>query len=122
MKGTNLTKLVIKLEHTGWVHMCYVPSELYQAWKEQTQTTFCDWGDTLTRWVKEDFNADVQAGTVLGFNEVKMLVKKHYKDTYPDVYLDQPTDRQGWLRVWVIKKMKEELELNGEQSIKNTDE
>lgn len=121
MEGTNLTKLVIKLEN-GWAHMCYVPSELYQAWKDKTQTTFCDWNETLTHWVKEDFNKAIQVETVTEFKELKTLVKEYYRVTYPDVYLDQPTDRQGWLRVWVIKKMKEELELNGEQSIKNTDE
>ena len=46
---------------------------------------------------------------------LKGLVKNFYKRAHPELYIDSPTDRQGWLRVWLTKKIKEELKIYGEQ-------
>ncbi len=120
MKETNaLTKILIKIfdketNSNRWVHLCYVPETLYEMYKTQMSEHLLGLNDTLSRWLKEDFDVDVSVTDTLGLETMKSLVKEYYKETYPEIYLEQSTDRQGWLRVWIVKKMREELGIDGE--------
>ena len=120
MKETRaLTKLLIKIfdkdsNSNKWVHLCYVPETLYEMYRTQLPDHVLSFNETLSKWVKEDFDVNVSVTDALGLETMKSLVKEYYKETYPEVYLEQSTDRQGWLRVWIVRKMKEDLEIDGE--------
>ena len=119
MEGNNLTKVLIKVfddksNSNKWIHLCYIPEQLYEAYKLQKPDDLMNLNSTLSRWVKEDFNKDLSVMSAMELETMKTLVKSFYKETYPDVYLEQTTDRQGWLRVWIVKKMKEDIGINGE--------
>lgn len=119
MDVNKTTKLLIKIvdKETGqnkWIHFCYIPETLYELYRGQKQEEATNFNSTLSRWVKEDFNKELSVNTAEELEELKNLVKDYYKEKYPEVYLEQSTDRQGWLRVWISKKIREELGINGE--------
>ena len=120
MEGTNqnLSKILIKvLDDAGnskWVHLCYIPEVLYEQYKTLRAQDIADLNQTIVRWVKADFDQDIQLFTITDLDQVKSLVKNHYKNTYPDVYLEQSTDRQGWLRVRITRNMRKDLGIDGE--------
>ena len=116
MNAGNLTKLLIKISHEDaakWTHLCYIPEEIYNLYKENHAENLSDMNATLSRWALEDFNKTMAMTTLEEFEELKGLIRDFCKETYPDIYLEQSTDRQGWLRVWVTKKMKEDMEKDG---------
>ena len=111
-----MTKLLLKLheeQSSKWVHLCYLPEQLYKDYSEKKPQELADLNGTLARWAKEDFNQDIAVSTQEDLDTLKSLIKNYCKETYPDVYLEQSTDRQGWLRVWIGKKMREDLEIDG---------
>ena len=115
----NLSKIVVKTVNKEdnsykWVHFCYIPEELLTQYKERFPEAVKDFNLTLSRWCKTDFGKDLEIGSQSSFEELKGLIKAQYKEKYPELYLDQSTDRQGWLRVWVSTKMMEDLQNNGE--------
>ena len=117
--GTEFAKLLLKVidDRTGhgkWLHLCYIPEDLFNEYKKNRPQDVGNMNGTLSRWAKEDFGRDIFVNTVSELETLKVLVRDYCKEAYPEVYLDQSTDRQGWLRVWISKKMKEELENNGE--------
>ena len=120
MEGTSaLIKVLIKLHNdqdntNKWVHLCYIPKELYDVYTTTKSQEFINLNETLSRWAKEDFEEEFSIITAEDLDKLKSLIKEFCKNTYPDVYLEQSTDRQGWLRVWISKKMKEDLGINGE--------
>lgn len=120
IKGNALTKILIKIQDeetntSKWIHLCYIPDNLYRMYKEQhPEQLMINLNGVLSRWIKEDFGKDLKITTAAELDTMKSLIKGYYKETYPDVYLEQSTDRQGWLRVWIVKKIKEELGIDGE--------
>lgn len=117
MEDNRLTKILIKISEGNtnkWIHLCYIPESLYEAYRTQLPDHLLNLNETLSKWAKEDFDVDLAVTEAEGLETLKSLVKEHYKQAYPDVYLEQTTDRQGWLRVWIVKKMKEDLGINGE--------
>ena len=122
MLGSNrnkLAKILIKLLVNDtdnvykWVHLCYLPKKLYEQYSKEKHEDVVNLNKTLSRWATQDFDKEVSVITQKDLENLKELVKDYCKEAYPDVYLEQSTDRQGWLRVWISKKMKEELEANG---------
>ena len=109
-------KLLIKIEDLSqdvpkskWVHLCYVSTEACREYKEKKPEEYANLNATIARWTKEDFGEELYVATAEDLENLKTLVKNYCKEAYPEVYLDQTTDRQGWLRVWLNKKMKEDL-------------
>lgn len=94
-----------------WVHLCYVPEELCRTYKEEKPEDFYNLNATLARWAKADFGEELSVEKVEDLDTLKSLIREFCKKVYPDIYLEQATDRQGWLRVWVTKKMKEDLQV-----------
>lgn len=120
MKETNaLTKILIKIfdkesNTNKWVHLCYVPETLYEMYRTQLPDHLLGLNTTLSEWIKRDFDVDLDITNNEELETMKGLIKNHYKETYPDIYLEQSTDRQGWLRVWIVRKMREDLGIDGE--------
>lgn len=112
----NLSAVKIKVidDSTGeyaWVHMCYVGTDVYLRFLKTLDCSRKEVADYVCKWLKQDFNYKT---TMTHSNDIlilKSLVRDFYKKAYPSLFLDTgKSDRQGWLRVWVTKKMEEELE------------
>lgn len=111
-------KILLKITDTEtktsrWIHLCYADETVYNDYILQNPDSSY-MNEVLSRWCKEDFNQDLSMNSIEDVATLKGLVKELYREKYPEVYRDSDTDRQGWLRLWVTSKMKEELD--GKQS------
>jgi hypothetical protein len=111
----NLQKIQIKILRDGkenWVHFCYVPLDIKDKFDKivnhDNRKSYSDW---IINWVKLDYNIIIETWGDLDY--AKMMIKKDYKKLYPEVFLDNPTDNQGWTRVWFTNHIKKELEKYG---------
>lgn len=95
-----------------WVHFCYIPAELKEEFDEKVNEYNMPLGTWVTKWANEDFEiVDIENPDTLDLLRDK--IKEKYKHTYPDIYRESATDAQGWLRVWVIQHMREEVDMSG---------
>lgn len=99
-------------EEFHWIHFCYVDDELYKKFIAIHEDGI-SLNDLLARWCKKDFNIDSKMDKLEDVSQLKNLIKDVYKERYPELFRDSRTDRQGWTRIWVMEKMREEIELNG---------
>lgn len=116
----DLEKMLIKVvneenDKPEWTHLSYVDSKLYTRLMDEKHLETSDLNDLLSRWAKEDFNASLSMSSKNDILILKHLVKDFYKRAHPELYIDSPTDRQGWLRVWLTRKIKEELNIYGQE-------
>lgn len=117
---SELTKVLIKVvnekhDRTEWTHISYIDSSLYKNFLNSKYIATFEMNDYLSRWAKEDFNVSIPMSSKNDIQVLKELVKNFYKRAHPELYIESATDRQGWFRVWLTKKMKEELNIYGEQ-------
>ena len=113
----NMKKIMIKVIHEErhgkkgpmWAHVCYVNEEIYRKFFEVFKIERIDFADFLSRWVKEDFNLDMDFTQKNHIRILKELVIDKYKQLYPHMYYNSVTDNHGWVRVWVSEKMGKEL-------------
>lgn len=117
-----MTKIVIKLlnedtDRVEWVHLCYFDKDLYNKFLEKKELLTTDMNSIISRWFKEDFGIELSMSRKQDITVLKAVVKDFYRTAYPDIYVDSETDHQGWLRVWLTRKMKEDLGIYGNESI-----
>lgn len=117
---TDKEKILLKLSNSTniygrceWRHLCYVDKELCDSYLSTTGKTMVDMGKTIVGWCKRDFQKDIKLNTRKSIEELREIIKNHYKTKYPELYHDSNTDRQGWVRVWITENMKKELEKYG---------
>lgn len=91
-----------------WVHFCYVPTELKQRFDEKVNTKNQSLDTWIRIWAKEDFGYDKMEDYV-HLEQLKKAVKLKFKIEFPEVYVDSDSDRQGWLRIWLSRHMREEI-------------
>lgn len=101
MKGHS--KAVVKIKDGIWMHFSYIPSSLVGLYEKDGFKV----SDSIIRWAKEDVGVDIEDARSLRL--AKSKIKSMYKDKYPDMYLDCEIDSQGWVRLWIIEHIKEEL-------------
>lgn len=111
-------KLILKLvnevtDKVEWIHLCYIDNALYSKFLKATELCTTDMNDIISRWAKEDFNIELNMSSSKDIEILKELIKDFYKRAHPELVIESATDRQGWVRVWITKKMKEELEHYG---------
>ena len=96
-----------------WVHLCYADEAVYKDYLlKHPHGGYMN--AVISKWAKQDFDVELTMDTNEDLNTLKNLVKEKYKEKYPEVYRDSNTDRQGWLRLWLNNKMKEEsTDVNG---------
>lgn len=112
-------KLLIRLynEHNGateYVHLVYIDTGLYREYFSKNKTA--DIGAHLSAWVKEDFGVSLAMSSINELRILKELVFDRCKTAYPELYCQDSNrqyDRQGWMRFWISKKMREELNTDG---------
>ena len=91
-----------------WFHFCYLPPEACIPYKNRFKTMNMD--SLIKSWLKQDFGLDVV--DMEDVYTAKEHIKKLYAEVYPEVYLENEGDRQGWTRVWLTNKIKHLLEVN----------
>lgn len=99
-------------ENPEWEHVCYMDKELYQQFLKERNAERYELAEFLCRWAKEDFNVDLSMSKKSDIIILKHLVRDFYKRAHPELYIDSETDRQGWIRVWITKKIREELNIH----------
>lgn len=92
-----------------WMHVCYINSEIYDAFFDATCIERVDFSDFLTKWCKDDFNLDLTFTKANDIRILKELVVDRYQSIYPHVHYNKAVDRHGWMRVWVSEHMGKEL-------------
>nr|DAM10886.1 MAG TPA: hypothetical protein [Caudoviricetes sp.] len=115
-----LGKVIIKVvneEHdrAEWTHISYIDDDLYKRFMKAKTLETTDLNDIISRWAKEDFNIHLAMSSKNDIKVLKELVKDFYRRAHPELYIESNTDRQGWFRVWLTRKMKEELNIYGEE-------
>lgn len=115
-----LRKVLIKVvnedhDRSEWTHISYIDRNLYDRFIESKRIDTIDLNDYLSRWAKEDFNIDLAMSSKNDIRVLKILVKNFYKRAHPELFINSSTDRQGWFRVWLTKKIKEELKIYEKQ-------
>lgn len=108
---------VVNEEHdkAEWTHISYIDRSLYRMFLEKKNIDSSDMNDYISRWAKEDFNINLAMSSKNDIRILKNLVKDFYKRAHPELFIESPTDRQGWIRVWLTRKMKEELNIYGKE-------
>lgn len=100
------SKLMIKV-HNGkewiWRHFCYVPVELINRYGKDGVCL----SEKIVAWAKADTGVDIT--DIRSLRLAKSKIKALYKQKYPDLYMDNEIDKQGWNRLWVIEHIREEL-------------
>lgn len=117
-----LHKIVLKVLNTErdkieWVHVSYMDRNLYNRFVQENDLKYSDLNDYFSRWAKEDFNITLSMSSTNDIKVLKKLVRGYYKRAHPEIFIDSTTDRQGWMRMWLTRKIKEELKIYGEESI-----
>lgn len=97
-----------------WFHVCYVDENLYLSFLEKMGCTRREVAVYISKWVLDDFNLNLTMSHSNDILILKRLVKDFYRKSYPHLYIDSQTDRQGWIRTWMTNKMKEELKYYAE--------
>ena len=90
-----------------WMHFCYLQNSYASRYRQKTFSTNMD--AHIKAWLKQDFGLDVV--TMDDVYKAKELIKKRYAELYPDVFLENEGDRQGWSRVWLTEKINKLLEV-----------
>ena len=103
-------KLLVKLStddnESKWTHLCYIDRDLHNNYTDECEHIN---KESLSRWCKEDFGVDMKIDTAKDLDKLRSMVKGYYSEKYPEIYQESVTDHQGWFRMWVTNKMKEEL-------------
>ena len=106
-------KLLLKIKDPDvadtykWVHLCYVDENTYSEYQTLQNETM---NIVLSKWAQDDFDVELPMESLEDIATLKMLVKAACREKYPGIFRDSPTDRQGWLRVWINNHMKEEID------------
>lgn len=108
------TKILLKILHEDkdaalWTHLCYVDSDLYNAYIEHFNVISSDLNGILARWIQETLNVEMVITKKRDLEIARGLIKDYYSRVYPEIYIESESDRQGWMRVFVTQKMKEDL-------------
>ena len=99
---------VIREGKDAWVHFCYVNPLLKRAFDDECNKSGYLNIEWLNKWSKAQFGLKVDTWEDL--EKLKEAIRASYKDIYPEIFVDSPTDNQGWLRIWYTQNMK--LEMN----------
>lgn len=101
------SKVMVKV-HNGkefvWRHFCYVPSALLNQYGKSGVVL----SENIVKWAEAD--TGVIIADLRSLRLAKSKIRALYKHKYPDLYLDNDIDKQGWNRLWAIEHIKEELE------------
>jgi hypothetical protein len=114
----NFQKVLIKViddetDKFSWVHICYADKRVYLAFLERLSCDRKDFAEWLSKWAKEEFNVELPMTHTNDIIVLKKLIRDRFKRAHPMLFIESNTDHQGWIRIWVTRKMMEELKTYG---------
>ena len=90
-----------------WFHFCYLHDDIWAKYQNKFNTNNMD--AQIKEWLKQDFGFEVVY--MDDIYEAKEYIKKLYAEAYPEIYIDNEGDHQGWARVWLTGKINKLLEV-----------
>lgn len=115
-------KLLIKVDKNGssvWTHLCYVNSELWQAFCVVTGANSLQLPMYLSTWLREDFNVSLRVEDYEDVVTLKGIIEDRFQEAYPELYTLNEYENpeiSGWLRLWLSQHMRVEItKLTGER-------
>lgn len=96
---------------SGWTHLAYVPLEINNKFLEATKGKFMDYNQWLNKFADQDFGIK-RVEFWEDLYELRQAVRDKYRQLYPELHLieeDAKTDQYGWMRVWLVSHMVEEI-------------
>lgn len=110
------SKFLIKVRskrESRWTHFAYLPEDVLYSFKKATEYRGWTNNDWLGKWAKEDFGY----GRIEFWEDLYQLrddIKAKYRILYPELHMCEPEDSKvdihGWARVWLVSKMKKEID------------
>ena len=95
-----------------WIHFCYVPVEVWDAFSKATNTDGFDISVWIRKWCKEDFDLTFKMARKSDVEYVKKAIYIAYQDRYFELF--SPTlghaalPMDGVIKNWTSLHMKEE--------------
>lgn len=114
MATMHTTPLKIKIfdETKGkirWVKICDIGTELYSTFLNEMGVNEEEYADYIAEWFFREYNLNLSMTTM---RDVKILlgsIKERYRAVYPAIYNNTDIDAETWVRIWLSKRMEEEL-------------
>lgn len=119
MRKKKLLIKTIRENEIKWVHLSYIPEEVYTDFFRVTGCETTDFGAYLSKWVKEDFKVNMSMSTYTDLIRLKELVQKRYEYEYAELYSGDNGKLlriSGWIKKWLCYHMRMEVLLNGQQT------
>lgn len=109
-----LKKIQIKVidsttDKVTWEHIAYASAELYDKFLKEMGCSREDYAKYISKWAYQDFNYKTNMAYKQDIAVLKNIIRERYREVYPNIFIDGNTDRQGWTRTWLTKKMEQEL-------------
>lgn len=111
LKKIQIKVIDSKTDKMSWEHISYVSAELYDRFLKEMDCSREEFARYVAKWAYQDFNYKTTMAYKQDITILKSLVRERYRSIYPNIFIDGNTDRQGWMRTWLSKKMEAELKL-----------
>ena len=90
--------------------VCFVNSEIYEAFTTLLDVAYKDLFWWFAKWTKEDFNLDYDFCKANDLRILKELVRDKYRTIQPILYYSNLVkSKDGWMRLWVSEHMGKEI-------------
>ena len=89
--------------------ICYINSEIYDAFTETLDVAYKDLYWWISKWTKEDFNLDYDFCKANDVRILRELVLDKYKILQPAIYYNNLIKEEGWMRIWISEHMGKEI-------------
>jgi hypothetical protein len=114
-----LKKILLKVvdeetDKLGWYHLAYADERVYLGFLSKLGCSRIEFAEYVGKWAQNDFNISLSMTHKNDILVLKKLVQERYHKAHPYLFVPTKTDRQGWMRAWVMKKMVEEIRYYGQ--------
>jgi len=97
-----------------WAHFAYVSTNLYVRYMTIVANPLLserrNVQESISRWFEEDFKRPMELETYDELINCRRTVMESMKPEFPDIYQDDyAVDRQGWVKLWLARHMREDL-------------
>lgn len=101
--ASRVKKVLLKVQKDGidqWVHLCYIPVEVYEQFFYSI-ATHSELGAYLSKWALEDFKKRLPMTSYEDIQDLRNTINQAYQKELFFV--------SGWVRLWITQHMKEEI-------------
>jgi hypothetical protein len=106
-------KIAVKVAQSkknSWIHFCYVPYDIKDKFDKLINTPRRNPNYWIKKWLEDLGVVISEVITPEDLSRIKAVIRDEYKDKYPELFIENETDKQGWLRVWYTSNLQKELD------------